>query len=152
VLEKERAAKTGNIVEKLGTYNPRSKELTLNEEAVKGWISKGAQLTDSIHNLFVAKGIIEGKKKNVVSQRALEKKEEPETAPAPMSEIGVPTESVGKAGAPAESGREEAPPETSPAVEVAAPSEAEVVEEAIPEEAPAVSAEAFAAKEEPSTT
>src|SRR3989344_6103150 len=61
VLEKERAAKAGNIVELLGTYNPRSKALTLNEDRVKHWISKGAQPTGSIHNLLVNKRFIEGK-------------------------------------------------------------------------------------------
>ena len=69
VLEKERAAKAGNIVELLGTYNPRSKALTLNEERVKHWISKGAQPTGSIHNLLINKGVITGKKVNVLPKK-----------------------------------------------------------------------------------
>lgn len=68
VLEKERAAKTGNIVELLGTYNPRSKALTLNEDHVKKWMAMGAKLTGSINNLFVNKGIIVGSKVNVLSK------------------------------------------------------------------------------------
>ena len=75
VLEKERAAKSGTIVELLGTYNPRSKALTLNEEHVKEWIAKGAQPTGSIHNLLVSKNIITGKKINVLPRRAPIKKE-----------------------------------------------------------------------------
>src|SRR3989338_9026646 len=51
VLEKERAAKAGNVVEQLGTYNPRSKALTLDAEAVKKWIANGAQPTGSIPNI-----------------------------------------------------------------------------------------------------
>jgi small subunit ribosomal protein S16 len=108
VLEKERAAKTGNIVEKLGTYNPRSKEMTLDAEAVKGWIAKGAQPTDSIHNLLVTKGVIAGKKVNVIAQRILEKKPEPvveEKAP----EVAAPTE--------AEVVAEAVPAEETPVVE-----------------------------------
>ncbi|PIW96189.1 30S ribosomal protein S16 [Candidatus Kaiserbacteria bacterium CG_4_8_14_3_um_filter_50_23] len=69
VLEKERAAKAGSIVELLGTYNPRSKALTLNEEHVKEWIAKGAQPTDSIHNLLINKGVITGKKVNALPRR-----------------------------------------------------------------------------------
>jgi len=92
VLEKERAAKAGNIVELLGTYNPRSKALTLNEEQVKHWISKGAQPTGSIHNLLVNKGVIQGKKVNVLPKRTPIKKDAPA---APTSEVGAPTESVG---------------------------------------------------------
>ena len=75
VLEKERAAKAGNIVELLGTYNPRSKALTLNEESVKGWIAKGAQPTDSIRNLLITKGVIEGKKVNVLPRKSPQKSE-----------------------------------------------------------------------------
>jgi small subunit ribosomal protein S16 len=87
LLEKARAAKTGGITELLGTYNPKSKALTLNEARVKEWISKGAQPTDSIHNLLVSKGVIEGKKINVLPKKTVPKKEVPEevvaAAPAP---------------------------------------------------------------------
>ncbi len=112
VLEKERAAKAGNIVELLGTYNPRSKALTLNEEQVKHWISKGAQPTASIHNLLINKGVIQGKKVNVLPKKTPQVKKEvagavaapvvEETLPeapteaAPTQEVGAPTESVGE--------------------------------------------------------
>lgn len=108
VLEKERAAKAGNIVELLGTYNPRSKALTLNEEQVKYWIAMGAQPTGSIHNLLVNKGVITGKKVNV-----LPKHRRPEG-------VGVPTEASGKT------------EEVVPTSEVGAPTEADVVAEAEP--------------------
>lgn len=112
VLEKERAAKAGNIVELLGTYNPRSKALTLNEERVKHWLSMGAQPTGSIHNLLVNKKVIEGKKINVLPKKTPQKNEEAIAA--------------------------EAAAKTS-AVTPAAPTEAEVVAEAEPavEETPA---------------
>lgn len=118
VLEKERAAKAGNIVELLGTYNPRSKALTLNEESVKAWIAKGAQPTDSIRNLLINKKVIEGKKVNALPKRT----------PQKSAEVAA----VATAAAPAV---EEAPTE--------APTEAEVVAEAEPvaiEEAPAAEA------------
>ena len=97
-IEKERAAKAGNVVELLGTYNPRSKALTLNEERVKYWITMGAQPTGSIRNLLITKGVIEGKKVNVLPKKTSQKKEEaaavapveempaPEVAPAPSEE------------------------------------------------------------------
>src|SRR5665811_143266 len=75
VLEKARAAKTGNIVELLGTYNPKTKALTLNEEHVKEWIAKGAQPTDSIRNLLITKVVIEGKKVNVLPKKSPQKSE-----------------------------------------------------------------------------
>lgn len=86
LVEKERAAKTGRVNEVLGTYNPKSKAMTLNEARVKEWIGKGAQPTASIHNLLISKKIIEGKKINVLPKKTVEKKEEaasaPEAAPA----------------------------------------------------------------------
>ena len=82
VLEKERAAKTGNIVEQLGTYNPRSKALTLNEAKVKEWIAKGAQPTDSIRNLLINKGVLTGKKVNVLPKKTPQVDEEAVAAAA----------------------------------------------------------------------
>ena len=92
VLEKERAAKAGNVVEQLGTYNPRTKALTLNEQHVKDWIAKGAQPTGSMHNLLINKGVITGKKVNVLSKKTPQKKEGAETAAAPVVEAVAPTE------------------------------------------------------------
>ncbi|MFH1178160.1 MAG: 30S ribosomal protein S16 [bacterium] len=69
LVEKSRAAKTGNITEQLGTYNPRSKALTLNEARVKEWIACGAQPTGTVKNLLITKGIIEGKKVNVLPRK-----------------------------------------------------------------------------------
>ncbi len=130
VLEKERAAKAGNILELLGTYNPRSKALTLNEEQVKYWISKGAQPTDSIHNLLINSKVIEGKKVNVLQKHTPQKNEAAIAAEAAAAEAA-------KAAVAAEKAAAETPA-TEPVAE--APTEAEVVAEAIPavEEAPAV--------------
>jgi len=72
LLEKGRAAKDGNITEQLGTYNPKSKALALNTERVKEWIAKGAQLTDSIRNLLITKGILGGKKVNVLPKKTVQ--------------------------------------------------------------------------------
>ena len=80
LLEKSRAAKAGNITEQLGTYNPRSKALTIDAERVKKWIAEGAQPTDSIRNLLITKGILEGKKVNVLPKKTPIKSEEPEAS------------------------------------------------------------------------
>jgi small subunit ribosomal protein S16 len=132
VLEKERAAKAGNIVELLGTYNPRSKALTLNEEQVKHWISKGAQPTGSIHNLLINKGVIQGKKVNVLSKKTPQKDEAAEAAAAEAA----------KAAAAAEAVAAEAPAESAPEAVPDMPTEAEVAAEVdsapeLPEESPA---------------
>lgn len=105
VLEKERAAQAGNIVEQLGTYNPKSKAVTLKAEAIKEWIAKGAQPTDSMRNLLISQGILEGKKVNVLPQKTPVKKEqasaaeetsaagaEPETVVEPTEAEAIPAQ------------------------------------------------------------
>ena len=52
----------GDYIEKLGTYNPHTKEAVLNNEAILSWIGKGAQPTATIHNLLVNKGVIKADK------------------------------------------------------------------------------------------
>lgn len=61
VLEKGRDP-YGRVLENLGSYNPHSKELVAKAEQIKHWLSKGAQMTSTVNNLLVGKGIIEGKK------------------------------------------------------------------------------------------
>lgn len=123
VLEKERAAKAGNIVELLGTYNPRSKALTLNEERVKHWMSKGAQPTDSIHNLLINKGVIAGKKVNVLSKHTPQKNE------AKIAEEAAAAKTAAEAAAAAAASvAEEVVPEAPTEAEVAAEAESAVEE------------------------
>lgn len=52
----------GKVLENLGTYNTFTKDLKLEEAKVKAWISKGAQLSATLNNLFITKGIIKGDK------------------------------------------------------------------------------------------
>ena len=154
VLEKERAAKAGNILELLGTYNPRSKALTLNEEQVKYWISKGAQPTGSIHNLLINKKVIEGKKINVLGKKTPQKTEEQIAAEAAAVKAAAEAKVAAAAAAAAPAPVEAAPEapavveEAAPEAVVEAPTEAEVAAEAepAPEE---VAAEVPAAEEAP---
>ena len=73
VTEHTRSAKTGDFVEELGTYNPKTKARTLNEERVKYWLSVGAQASGTMHNMLVTLGIVKGKKINVLPKKTVEK-------------------------------------------------------------------------------
>jgi small subunit ribosomal protein S16 len=90
VVEHARGPKTGNIVEKVGTYNPRSKERQINADRVKYWISVGAKPTDTVHNMLISAGVITGKKINVLPKFVAPQKEESApveaAAPAPKAE------------------------------------------------------------------
>lgn len=52
----------GNVLEILGSYDPYSKNLQAKADRVKYWISKGAQMTNTVNNLLVGQNVIEGKK------------------------------------------------------------------------------------------
>ena len=66
VAEHTRSPKTGNFVEVVGTYDPKTKARVLDAERIKYWISVGAQPSDTMHNMLVTAGITSGKKINVL--------------------------------------------------------------------------------------
>jgi small subunit ribosomal protein S16 len=66
VAEHARGPKTGNFVEVVGTYDPKTKSRTLNADRIKYWISVGAQPSDTMHNMLISAGITSGKKINVL--------------------------------------------------------------------------------------
>ena len=87
VGEKIYSPKSGKHLAYLGSYNPKTKATVIDADAAKNWISKGAQLSDTINNLFINKGIIQGKKINVLPKKTVPKKEEKEVvAEAPAAE------------------------------------------------------------------
>jgi small subunit ribosomal protein S16 len=55
----------GKFVESLGSYNPHSKEVVLKKERVEHWLKKGAQCSDSVHNLLVSQGILKTSKRKI---------------------------------------------------------------------------------------
>lgn len=117
VTEHTESPKTGNFVEKLGTYNAKTKEQTLNAERIKYWLSVGAQASGTMHNMLINAGIIEGKKVNVLPKKSPPKKEGeevPAEAAAPATEVK--TEETPKEEAPVA----EAAPTEAPAEEVKA--------------------------------
>lgn len=52
----------GHALEILGSYNPHTKEIKIDVEKTKHWISKGAGMSATVNNLLIEKKIIEGKK------------------------------------------------------------------------------------------
>ncbi len=57
----------GRALELLGTYNPLTNPSTikLEKERISYWISKGAQCSETVWNLFVDQGLVTGAKKRV---------------------------------------------------------------------------------------
>ncbi len=52
VVADSRSRRDGSPIEELGYYNPRSKELKLDKEAVTKWINHGAQPSETVANLI----------------------------------------------------------------------------------------------------
>ncbi|OHA13695.1 MAG: 30S ribosomal protein S16 [Candidatus Tagabacteria bacterium RIFCSPLOWO2_01_FULL_39_11] len=62
LTDSRRAAQSGGFLEILGSYSPKQKTTQLKDERIKHWISKGAKISDSVHNILVKKGVIQGPK------------------------------------------------------------------------------------------
>jgi ribosomal protein S16 len=106
VLEKTSGPKAGTYVDQVGTYNPKTKLFNADGPKIKDWISKGAQVSPSLMNLLITKGILEGKKSAaVVSKQNLEKnvaKKAAEEAAAKEAAEKAAADAVAKATAEAE--------------------------------------------------
>lgn len=83
VLQEKGIAPTGRHVEVLGSYDPHQKKSVLKADQIKAWVAKGAQVSDSVYNLFVKEGVIEGKKRGI-------KMEKPAVKEVPVEEVNQP--------------------------------------------------------------
>lgn len=112
VTEHTASPKAGKYVDKVGTYNPRTKERVLNEERIKYWLSVGAKPSDTVHNMLVSLGIIKGKKINVLKKFVEPVKEEVAEAPAAAPAAPAAEEAPAEEAAPVEEAPADAPSET----------------------------------------
>jgi small subunit ribosomal protein S16 len=138
VLEKTSGPKAGKYVDLVGTYNPKTKQSNLKPDLIKEWMSKGAQVSDSVSNLLVSNGVIEGKKIQVISKKNLEKniakkKAEEEAAAAKLAEAKAAEEAAASAAAESAAAAEVVA-EEAPVAEAAPAAEVTPAEEAAPAE------------------
>lgn len=126
VIDSKRKVQAGNYLEMVGSYDPRVDKVSLKEDRIKHWLSMGATVSDTVHNLLVSNKIIDAKKKNILPKKTVPK-------PVPNASEGV-----------------EAPAEAAAPAAEAAPAEAEAAPEAPAEEAaPAAAEDNAVATEEP---
>lgn len=87
VAEKGRDTQGRNL-EILGTFNPRAKAdgFLPDADRAKYWLSKGAQASPTLHNLFIQAGIVSGEKKKksvyISAKRAVKVAEKKKAAEA----------------------------------------------------------------------
>src|SRR3989344_2092009 len=65
VVQEHTVAPGGRHVAVVGSYDPHSKEGVFKQEEIQKWISRGVQLSDSVHNLLVRQGIVQLPKRPV---------------------------------------------------------------------------------------
>lgn len=74
VLTEKTTSPKGKYIELLGNFDPRSKAKSFEKDRITYWISKGAQVSDTVTNLLVTEKIIEGKK--IAKHKVAKKKTE----------------------------------------------------------------------------
>ena len=83
LTDSKNGPKSGKYLEVLGSYDPRreNKLEQFDIVKIKEHMSKGARLSDTVHNFLVSKKAIEGKKINTLPKKRPIKKEEDKTTP-----------------------------------------------------------------------
>ena len=67
LTESKNSTKSGKFLEILGNYDARNAEKSdFKSDRVTYWMSNGAQVSPTVHNLLITKKIIEGKKINTL--------------------------------------------------------------------------------------
>ena len=132
VTDKRNSSARGRFVEEVGFYDPLTKEKILKADRIKHWLSVGAQPSETVHNLLVSEGIIEGEKIDVHKKPKKLKEDKSSSRPSP-SEKGSEKEESAKEKAPAP---EPTPKPAGPAEEKVPVEEEALQAEAQPEEKP----------------
>lgn len=118
LTDSKNSTKSGRFLEVLGNYDSRKGDKAeFKSDRISHWMSVGAQVSDTVHNLLVDKKLISGKKLNKLPKKSAPVKEVVAEAPAPEVKVEA-------APAPAE----ETAPEVveAPVEEAPAPAPAEV--------------------------
>ncbi len=70
LTDSKNSPKSGRTLETLGAYDSRrGDKAEFKNDRIKYWITQGAQLSGTIHNLLVDRKVIEGKKVNVLPKK-----------------------------------------------------------------------------------
>ena len=97
LTDSKNGPKSGKALEVLGSYDSiKGDKAEFQTDKIKEWMSKGVQLSPTVHNILVGKKVIEGKKINVLPPSVIEEtknkkveaeKAKKEVATAPVKEV-----------------------------------------------------------------
>lgn len=77
LTDSKNSTKSGRFLEVLGSYNARFGKPEIKADRVKYWVSVGAKVSPTVHNLLINEKVTSGKKINVLPRKSPPKKEEP---------------------------------------------------------------------------
>ena len=111
VCEHTIGPKAGKYLERLGSYNPKTKHRVLDQERINYWMSQGAKPSETMHNMLVSAGVLKTAKINVLPKRKiLAKREQAKKDAADKATAEAAKNAPKKAEAPTEEAKtEEAP-------------------------------------------
>jgi small subunit ribosomal protein S16 len=69
VTESKNGPQSGKFLEILGSHTVKNDAVSFKKDRILHWIANGAQVSPTAHNMLVKDGIIEGRKKNVLSKK-----------------------------------------------------------------------------------
>jgi len=81
------AKKSGRFAEVLGSYDARHGEPVIKADRLRHWIGMGAQVSDTVHNLLIKQGVLEGKTKNPLPKKTAIKKPAEPVEEKPVAEV-----------------------------------------------------------------
>lgn len=121
LTDSKNSTKSGRYLENLGNYDARRGERSeFKSDRITYWVSKGAQLSGTVHNLLIDKKVVSGKKVNVLPLKKAIVKDVPAEKSAPIQVADAPVVSAvaeeAKEESVTESVPESAPTDTVPAV------------------------------------
>jgi ribosomal protein S16 len=100
LTDSKNGPKSGKFLEILGHFDARRGEKTeFKMDNIKHWISQGAKLSTTVHNILVEKKVIEGKKINNLPKKSPILSEETKAVletptPTPSTPVETSTETV----------------------------------------------------------
>lgn len=136
VTDSRNARNSGNVLATVGKYDPmlprdNEKRVVLKIDEIKEWLGKGAKPSDRVYRFLANAGLVAARvvpnqtKKNLQSEKTLQKIKDKQDKLAKIAEEQAAAEAAAKAAA-------EAPAEESAPVAEEAPAEAPVAEESAP--------------------
>ncbi len=77
VVADSRTSRDGKVIDKIGTYDPKTEpaEVKIDVEKAKDWLGKGAQPTETAKTILVKAGVIEASNKKTAPKSDKKKKQ-----------------------------------------------------------------------------